>query len=312
MQPQNQSLLKLRSIADFLKLSGNFLFQNYNLKLFVKFLEDDSELTIIMNQLLSKYPKYQQRFNQSNRPGQDELNRMRNEIVSFEENVAFCFSYLRSVVDIYFDQISLAIKDFISPTNDDSVRNQWFIKECVEPILIYLELQIQSTLHAIHILKRYKIFCEWYGKDDLLIRRREVEITRKHLARFLFDSGFTYPFVEVDVPSGRIDNLTTIPFTIIVEAKIHRRGNPQPTFEDVFNQAYRRTQDLNLQEAFCIIFNKEQVEIIIDNADGFIENFFYRVKNNSRVYFLVINLYGSQIQSTQSLQPKRVDLGLLS
>lgn len=312
MQPENQSLLKLRSIKNFLQLSGNFLFQNYNLKLFVKFLEDDPEITIIINHLLSKYPKYQQRFNQSNRPDQNELNSMRNEIVSFEENVAFSLAYLKSVVNIYFDQIHLAIKDFISPTNDDTVRNQWFIKECVEPILIYLELQIQTTVQAIYILKRYKAFCEWYGRDDLLRVQGEIEITKKHLARYLFDSGFTYPLVEVVVPSGRIDNLTTLPYAIIAEAKIHKRGNPQSTFRDVFNQAYRRTQDLNLQEAFCIIFNKEQVEIIVENSDGFIENFFYRVKNNSRVYFLVINLYGSQIQSTQSLQQKRVDLGLLN
>ncbi len=312
MQPENQSLLRLRSITNFLKLSGNFLFQNYNLKLFVKFLEEDPEITIIMSNLLSKYPNYQQRFSQSDRPGQDELNRMRNEIVSFEDNVAFCLSYLKSVVGLYFDQIHLAIKDFISPTNEDDLRNQMFIKECIEPALIYLELQMQSTIHAIYILKRYKVFCEWYGKDDLLIERREVEITRKHLAKYLFDSGFTYPLVEVVVPSGRIDNLVTMPYAIIAEAKIHRRSNPQAAFQSVFNQAFRRTQDLNLQEAFAIIFNKEQVDIIVDNADGFIENFFYRVKNNTRIYFLIINLYSTQIQSTQSVEQKRVDLGLLT
>lgn len=312
MQPEDQSLLKLQSITSFLKLSGNFLFQNYNLKIFVKFLEDDVELAIIISHLLSKYPKYQQRFSQSNRPDQNELNRMRNEIVSFEESVAFSLAYLKSVVTIYFDQINLAIRDFISPTNDDTVRNQWFTKECIEPILIYIELHLQATIQAIYLLKRYKVFCEWYGKEDLLIRRREVDITRKHLAKYLFDSGFTYPLVEVVVPSGRIDNLTTMPYGIIVEAKIHRSGNPQSAFQEVFNQAYKRTQDLNVQEAFCIIFNKELIEIIVDNADGFIENFSYKGKNNSRIYFLVINLYSNHIPSGQSLQQKRADLGLLN
>lgn len=311
MHPENQSLLKLRSIINFLELSGQFLFQNYNLKLFVKFLQADSEISIILNKLLLQHPKYQERFRQANRPDQGEINKMRNEIVSFEENVAFCFSYLESIVNIYFQQINLAIKDFISPTNDDEIRNQMFINECVKPILIYTELQIKSTLHAIYILKRYKVFCEWYGKDDLLVNKNEPDITRKHLARFLFDSGLTYPLVEVVVPSGKIDNLTGEPYTIIAEAKIHRNGKPQSAFEKVFNQAYKRTQDLNLQEAFCIIFNKESVEIVIDGSEGNIENFFYKTKNNSRIFFQIINLYRNRIGSEDALPQKRVDFETL-
>lgn len=311
MQPENQSLLKLRSLANFLKLSGGFLFQNYNLKLFVKFLQEDPEIAVITKNLLSKYPKYGKRFSETNLPDQSELNKMRNDIVSFEENVAFCFSYLTSIVNIYFNQIHLAIKYFISPTDDDSIRNKEFIDECIEPILIYIELQIKSTLYPIYILDRYKVFCEWYGKEDLLVKSKEVDITRKHLARYLFDSGFTYPLVEVVVPSGRIDNLTTLPYRIIAEAKIHIKGRPQSAFEKVFHQAYKRTQDLNLDEAFCIVFNKEQVEIIVDNADGNIENFFYKSKNNTRIYFLIINLHKNKVRSEEQLLQKKVDLGIL-
>ncbi|MEK7518181.1 MAG: hypothetical protein AAB583_06590 [Patescibacteria group bacterium] len=258
--------------------------------------------------LLSKYPKYEKRFSKTNIPDQSELNNMRNEIVSFDENVAFCFSFLKGIVSIYFSSISNGIRYF-SATNDDSKQKDLFINECIEPILFYLELQIKSTLNATYILKRYKIFCEWYGRNDFLADAKEPDITRKHLARFLFDSGFTYPLVEVDVPSGKIDNLTNTPYAIIVEAKIHRNGSPQSTFEKIYNQAYKRTQDLNFREAFCIVFNKEKIEIVVDNSEGHIENFFYKTKNNSRIYFLIINLY--KVHSEDGLPQKRVDFKAL-
>ncbi|MBI4096964.1 MAG: hypothetical protein HY428_00920 [Candidatus Levybacteria bacterium] len=274
----------------------------------MQFLQEDPDISIVLNNLLSRYQKYDDRFKQSNRPDQSELNKMRSEITSFDENVAFSFSYLKSIVNIYFSNIHLAINDFISPTNADELRQQRFIDECIKPIQIYIELQIKSALHAINILKRYKVYCEWYGRKDLLlVKKDEPDITKKHLARFLFDSGYTYPLVEVVVPSGRIDNLVGDKYSVIVEAKIHRNGNPQTTFEKVFNQAYKRTQDLNLPEAFCIIFNRERADIVVNGSDGNVDICFYKTKNNSRIYFLVINLYESE-DSEKSLPQKKVDL----
>src|SRR3989344_2822710 len=136
-QLENQALLKLRSIVELLRLSGRFLFQNYNLKLFVNFLNQEPDLSIILKSLSSTYPQYDNRFSQQNRPDQQELNRMRNAMTQFEENVAFCFSYLSSVVSIYFQSINLAINDFISPTSDDDRRQQMFIDECIRPIQTY-------------------------------------------------------------------------------------------------------------------------------------------------------------------------------
>lgn len=311
MQLENHTIAKLNSLLNFLEISKRFLFQNYNLKIFTQFLQEDEEISIILGKLLAKYPQYETRFGQANRPDQSELNRLRSSISSFEENVAFCFSYLKSITGLYFNQIHLAIIDFISPTNDDDLRQQIFIDECIKPIQIYIKLQIKSSLQALNILKRYKIYCEWYGKEEpILNEESESYVTQKHLARFLFDFGYTYPLVEVVVPSGRIDNLAGTEYSIIIEAKIHRTGNPQSTFTEVFNQAYRRTQDLNLPEAFCVIYNRDQADIITAGHDGYVGEFFYKTKNNARIYFVVINLY-NDVNSTESLEQKQINLGNL-
>ena len=52
---ENQSLNKLRTITEFLKLSEKFFLQNYNLKIFVDFLHSDPEISIIIETLLSHY-----------------------------------------------------------------------------------------------------------------------------------------------------------------------------------------------------------------------------------------------------------------
>lgn len=310
MQFEDQTIVRLNSLLSFLEISKRFLFQNYNLKIFSQFLQEDEEISLILSKLLSKYPQYEARFAQANRPDQSELNRLRSTINSFEENVAFCFSYLKSVTGIYFDQTHLAINDFISPTSNDDLRQQIFIDECIKPIQIYIELQIKSSLQALNILKRYKVYCEWYGKDEFILNEEnEPDVTKRHLARFLFDSGYTYPLVEVVVPSGRVDNLAGIDYSIVIEAKIHRTGNPQSIFEQVFNQAYKRTHDLNLPEAFCVIYNRDQVDIIIAGYDGAVGEFFYKTKNNTCIYFIIINLY-DDVDSTESLEQKKVDLNV--
>lgn len=97
MQPENQSLVRLQSIARFLKLSGRFYFQNYNIKLFLQFLQDDPEISVIINDLRSKHQDLQDQINsKSGDTGitRNALNEYRNEIHSFDKNVALCVLYL--------------------------------------------------------------------------------------------------------------------------------------------------------------------------------------------------------------------------
>lgn len=52
MQNTNQSLLKLKSIARFLQISGKYYFVNYNLKLFFDFITKDSEIGSIVRKVV--------------------------------------------------------------------------------------------------------------------------------------------------------------------------------------------------------------------------------------------------------------------
>ena len=61
---ENHTINKLKSIAEFLKSSGRFFFQNYNIKIFLNFLENDSEISIIINTLLSNNQHIKSKLNQ--------------------------------------------------------------------------------------------------------------------------------------------------------------------------------------------------------------------------------------------------------
>jgi len=94
MQPESQSLKKLHSIARFLKLSGKYYFQNFNLKLFYDFIQNDSEIGAIIQKLLLKYSGLEDEASEvvGNQASNVRSFRGDRKIDSFEEWVAFCRS----------------------------------------------------------------------------------------------------------------------------------------------------------------------------------------------------------------------------
>lgn len=325
MQPENQSLVKLRSIARFLKLSGRFYFQNYNLKLFLQFLEADPEIAIIINSLIDKYPELQDKFNEH--PGDiglqhANLNVTRSSIDTFDKHVAFCISYLRKAVILLYG--NSVVDCFIQSTGRQEDRElppkEQFYNDCIEPILIYLELQINRSANALYTLKRYKVLCEWFDRQTLL-NKQEIEITRNHLSKYLFDCGFTYSLSETMVPSGRIDNfainfglsdkteLANLPNAIIAEAKIFRTRR---SIQEVFNQVDRRMRDLGFHEGYCVIINKTNQKIVFSEMSGDVDGIFYKTVQSSKIYFLVINLHDNFYESTITIREVLVDVNFFN
>jgi len=308
---KNNSLTKLKSIAHFLKVSGRYNFQNYNLSLFIKFLEEDSEISTIINNLLSKYPELK---NYAKNAIEKENDRPRFD--GFERWVAFCIFYIQEAsVNRGNSVIERFIVDTYDKKDDDGVSPKLqFYNDCIEPIIIYLELQIKQKLNAIYILQRYKVLCEWYEREDLF-KKCEVNITKKHLAKYLFDQGFTYSLFETTVPSGRIDNFAfnqkkgfgNLPDAIIVEAKIFK-GNNRDDILKVKNQLLKRIKEFSFSEGFCVIFNKSKKKIILNGTDGMIQDFSFLIENNKHIYFIVINLNEIFYDSTYEIKTIEVRL----
>ncbi len=313
MLETNASLSKLHSIARFLRLSGRFYLQNYNLNLFLKFLKSDPEISSIINSLQAKYPSLKDALDKAEGPNmRNDLINIREKIQSFEEYVAFCIYYIDKAV---FIRGAAIIDHFLSDTTSDPGRGfekdkERFLNDCIEPIIIYIELQIKHSINAAYVLQRYKILCEWYEREALL-GQNELEITKKHLSKFLFDNGFTYSLSETNVPSGRIDNfafsigfrdsneLSNLPNAIIAEGKIYEANDS--IFREVFNQVHKRMMELNFSDGYCVIFNRSSNNILLEGIQGNINGIFYKIVKDSRIYFLVINLHPDFYDSKKTL-----------
>jgi len=328
MQQEDRSLKKLNSIARFLKLSGKFYFLNYNLKLFYDFIINDNEIGTIIKKLLLKHPNYEQEAFEVLSAPQSNLQdyRSKGKITSFEEMVAFCIFYVKAATEMRGGNPVLdKVIGLYDGSGYDKERQDitQFYNDIIEPILIYVELQIQQTQNTLYILQRYKVLCEWYDRE-FLFNEREVNITQKHLSRYLFDQGFTYSLSETTVPSGKIDNFAidmgfqdkrefgNLPNAIIAEGKIY--DGKASDLQDVRNQVSKRMDDLGFSEGFCVIFNKtpNQINFYIsekENLVGKLIGGFYVIKENNKTsFFLVINLDKSFLNSTKTITEIKAEL----
>ena len=310
MLPKSESLIKLNSIARFLKLSGKFLFVNYNLKLFYDFINNDSEIGTIIQKLLLKYPTYEQDAKDVlGNPNQNIYGfRSKGTIVTFESWVAFCLFYIKVATEISGGNpvIQKVISQYDGSGYDKERKDvTQFFNDIIEPILIYIELQIQQTQNTLYILQRYKVLCEWHCREELL-KEDEVSITKNHLSRYLFDQGFTYSLSETTMPSGRIDNFAiniglknkhefgSLPEAIIAEGKIYT--GQQKVVQDVRNQINKRMEDLGFLEGFCVLFNKtsNQISFSVSDKGGSVgkysSGFYILSTSNKTTYFIVVNL----------------------
>lgn len=312
----NQSLEKLKSLAKFLQISNIYNFQNWNLALFYNFINEDPELSTIINGLLQKYNDLENILKRR-LPGENiETMQLRKQINSFEQWVVVCLAYIKTVGINKGDAVinNFIVPNYTTQTNSHSEINNkktQFFNDCIEPILIYIELQIKHSLNALRILQRYKVLCEWYERTELF-QKNELEITTNHLSKYLFDNGFTYSLSETNVPSGRLDNIAidlglknikeigNLPDVIVAESKIFD-GTPKDIL-DVKNQTFKRITDLNLFEGFCIIFNKTETRIKLLNQNGFVDGFSYMNSDDKKIYFIIINLNEIFFKSTSEIK----------
>jgi len=319
------ALNKLKSIAEFLKNSSVFNFVNYEIDLFVNFIENNKELSAIMNDLLSRFPKSSvgaEKLSCQVDGIKINLSEIRGSIDSFDGYVAYCYSYLKQGIEGHS-----VLMFFYGNKHPDGCRNdtiatkgQFFI-DCIMPIVVYFEMQIEYEANALHILQRYKVLCEWYEREQL-IGMGEVDITQKHLSKYLFDQGFTYSLSETVVPSGRIDNfalslglkdakgLKTLPDALIAEGKIYN-GSAKSNVVKVKNQALKRAMELNFGEAYCVVFNKSEKKLVIEGAD-FLNGVYCVREDNKRIFIFIVNLSACFYDSTSTISDVIVNLAVES
>lgn len=319
-----QAIKKLENIADFLKNSNKISFQNHALPLFVDYIENEPELWIIMSILLDKNNQHFQEINNFFAPVNNDRHFSQyrnNNIKNFDGHVACCWFYLKIALSKFRGNPIISKFIAASPYNkaDDKEELQKlsFYHECINPIILYLKLQIDHSQSAVATLKKYKILCEWYDREKI-IDKKELSLTSEHLSKYLFNCGFTYSLTETNTNSGRIDNLAfsigidinqlrELPDIIVVEGKIFT--GLVKIFSDVFSQIKKRLNDFNLLDGYCVIYNKTNKKINIQDQSGEVGGMSYVDIDGKKIFFIVINLGVDFLNSKKRL--KEVDIKIL-
>lgn len=311
-----QSIKKLDNIADLLKNARKRTFLDCFLSLFIQCIENDSSLWTTIDILLDKNIIHKNKINYYFN-SKDEKNRFseyRKTIKNFDEYVACCWFYLK-------DSLGSGNKifhKFFDPTdpNEKDLPQMSFYYECINPIILYIKLHLDHFVNAISILKRYKILCEWYDQEQV-DQEEELSLTNGHLNKYLFEQGFTYSLTETNTKSGRIDNfafsigiskdqLKELPDVIVVEGKFFKKR--RKIFNDVFEQVRKRLNDFNLLDGYCVIYNKTNKKIIIQDRSGEVAGMSYVDIDGKKIFFIIINLGWNSLKSTEKLEAVNITI----
>jgi hypothetical protein len=321
-----QSIEKIDNIADLLKNAKKSSFLDCFLSLFIQYVENEPGLRNIMDILSDKNKEHKDKIKEiiNNRDGDIGFFGYKKEnIKTFDEYVACCWFYLKYISGSG-NRILHKFFDPIDKSGEGKPQRLFFFYECIKPIILYIKLQTDHFLNAICILKRYKVLCEWYDREQIMkkiknSKKAEISLTKRHLNKYLFKQGFTYSLAETNVPSGRIDNLAfsiginkeqlkDLPDVIIAEGKIFKRS--KNIFNEVFEQVRKRLNDLNLLDGYCVIYNKTNQVIKIQDKTDEIAGIPYLLTDNKKIFFIVVNLGDAFIKNSPN-QLKKVDINII-
>lgn len=287
----------LDSMEKLLFSSSAFSYANFNLLIFQEFLTNDVQISLLLNNLTTKYPDISTAGEQLNRSGNIELDGVPRNLaqyrtlvnLSFEQLVCLCYSYLRNIQK---NKGTAVLKPFcinINGDNDSEISKKVFHAECISPIITYLKKELTETSIALDVLRRYKVLCEWY-ESKFIFDSKETDITRSHLSKFLFNEGYTYNLTETNVPSGRIDNIILESNEIIVaESKIYN-GEEKKVVQSVINQTLKRLENFNIADGYSILINKSDKNLKLDGVEGSISNIEFIKNQYHRVFIIIINV----------------------
>jgi hypothetical protein len=125
-----------------------------------------------------------------------------------------------------------------------------FVEMVVDPLVNYLEDQIEEGNAILGVLERYKRRSEWFHQRDLYERysadtAHGEEVLDAHLRECLVDQGISYPFSQPRSPSGQADVVALGDDPLALEIKLFPpdAGKDRVYIKQGFSQAYRYAAD---------------------------------------------------------------------
>jgi hypothetical protein len=188
---------------------------------------------------------------------------------------------------------SLAL-DVYRDQHFDTSRDK-FVEMMIQPILDYLNDQLDSGNFNLYLLEKYKRKVEWFTKKDLMKKFNEYngkkeDVFDDDLRQYLLDQGVDYPFSRPRSASGEADIIGMIDTEnpLVLEVKYYD-GNSHKKDRIVagFAQIVKYANDYNKNIGYLVIFNTAQAEINIESEDNS-KQFPSRVNFNNKNYFIIV------------------------
>lgn len=151
-----------------------------------------------------------------------------------------------------------------------------FVETVIDPLVNYLEDQIEDGGSILGVLERYKRRSEWFHQADLHRRYHEdtahgEAILDAHLREYLVDQGIAFPFSQPRSPSGEADlvALGDDPLALEIKLFLPDAGKDRAYIKQGFSQAYRYANDYGLPAGYLVVFNLTDGALIFgaDHAD---------------------------------------------
>lgn len=282
----------IKSCVRLLKGEKNFFFTNHGIKHFWNLINSYPDFKEFTDQLLEDHEVgkiIEETFSKNDYHGTIHTFLTNNQEPQRYYNL--CAALIKKVASTAFgNQIYYSALDNV-PSRDQSsefeISKAAFIATYIKPLSDYLERKRILNDSRVDLAKRYRILCTTYDLENIK-GKEELELTEKHLARFLFTEGIDYVFTETNVHSGRIDVFSENK-KIVIEGKIYKGGNFPDCYKAV-SQTLARLQDLNMDTGYVFIYNQSEKAINIETLDGYTNNEPYWILDGKKIYLIIINL----------------------
>lgn len=286
------------------------------LKYFFQFLENEKVIKGIIDESCLKYPLSDTQLKDFD----DKIDHgMRIEHDNQENHAAFSYLFLKYLINIHTFKQMQHLSTFRA--KDFEGMKSMLIDEYISPIVYYLHDRLDKSNSILYLLEKYKKRSEWFKKADLnnsyrLAQSNYEQIFEDDLRLYLFDQGIDYPFSTPKSTSGRADIVSEIDTLdpIVIEIKIldKSKNYGKNRIKDGFTQIVKYTTDYNKDQGYLVIYNMDNVEIVL--------KFAYLTKqfppsitlNNKTYFFILINLNesksASKIGQLESIEITESDL----
>jgi len=173
-----------------------------------------------------------------------------------------------------------------------------FRESYVEPLIDYIDEQINDKRMTLVLLKKYKHRCEWFRRDQLLAAskadtKRGEKTLVYDLYEYLHDQGVQF-YIEPQSESGRIDLISsqTGKDRLVADAKIFNpdTGQNRSYIIKGFHQIYEYAKDFNEPFGYLVIFKtcEQDLSIPTQNQESSIP---FITHNNKTIFIVVIDIF---------------------